>query len=108
MWLFKNGYPELSALSRSIRGSEDAFDFLMKFHPRLAALDAAIDQNANATAWLKQQNFHFDVLFASACHGNKEARAWLVKQKQELFLRLAEKIYFYRENQYFDYHKKNF
>ena len=29
-WLFKNGYPELSALSSSIKGNEEAFDWLMK------------------------------------------------------------------------------
>ena len=108
MWLFKNGYPELAALSRSIRGSQEAFAFLLKHHPRLAALDGAIDEDIKALAWLKKYDFQFELIFAGACQGKPEARDWLMKKKLEIFIRLADKIRYYRENQYHDYHKKQF
>ena len=54
-WLLENGYPELAALSDTIKGSRNALEWLMKnkyFH--LAAFDAAIDNNKNAKEWLSQ------------------------------------------------------
>jgi hypothetical protein len=108
MWLFRNGYPELSALSKSIRGSEEAFDFLFKKYPRLAALDASIDNQARAYIWLKKHKLEFNMIFADACRAKPQAIDWLNQKDLQLFINLAQKINFYRENQIFDYHKKRF
>ncbi|HAL64064.1 MAG TPA: hypothetical protein DCX03_02630 [Bacteroidales bacterium] len=107
-WLLKNGYPDLAALSYSIRGSEEAFKFLLKYYPRLAALDAAIDNNEKAYLWLKEHNYHFNIIFADACHGKPEALKWLMDHQLEGFISVAEKIRYFRENQYFDIHKPPF
>jgi hypothetical protein len=108
LWLYRNGFPELSALSKSIRGSEEAFDFLFANYPRLAALDAAIDNQAKAYLWLKKHNFEFNIIFADACRLKPQAVEWLKARQLEVYVRIAEKINHFRENQYFDYHKKRF
>ena len=107
-FLTENGYAELAALSSAIRGSEEAFDILFKTHPELAALDSAIDNQPQAYLWLKRFNLDFYIIFADACRKKPDALAWLTNNNQELFLRLANIIYDFRENQIFDYHKKNF
>ncbi|MEJ5302828.1 MAG: hypothetical protein HPY80_05250 [Bacteroidales bacterium] len=108
MWLFNNGYPELAALSRSIRGSEEAFKFLLKHYPHLAALDAAIDNNPKAYLWLKEHKLLFSIIFADACRNKAEAIKWLQDRKQDIFLMLAAKIDHFRETQYFNIYKKHF
>lgn len=108
LWLFKNGYADLAALSRSIRGSGEAFEFLLKHHPRLAALDAAIDNDPRAFVWLRDNRFDFNLIFAEACQGKPRAIAWLQKKRLEAFIRLAARIRHFRENQYFSVYKKRF
>lgn len=108
MWLFNNGYPELAALSRSIRGSEEAFQFLLRYYPHLAALDAAIDNDPKAYLWLQKNKMLFSIIFADACRNKPSAIKWLSSKKQEVFLMLAAKIYQFRETQYFNMYKKHF
>lgn len=108
MWLFNNGYPELAALSRSIRGSEEAFKFLLQYYPHLAALDAAIDNDPKAYLWLREHKMLFSIIFADACRNKPMALQWLREKKQDVFLMLAAKIHHFRENQYFNIYKKHF
>ena len=108
MWLFRNGYPELAALSRSIRGSREAFEFLLKNHVRLAALDAAIDNDAKAYLWLRKHGHDFDLIFADACRAKPAAIAWLRDRKLDAFIALAARIHHFRENQFFSVYKKRF
>lgn len=108
LWLASNGYPELAAFSNAVRGSADAEKFLMAKHPSLAALDAAIDNNVKAYLWLKRNNLLVYMVFADACRGKEEGLNWLKSRNLDIFIHLAAIIRFYRENQYFDYHKKRF
>ncbi len=107
-WLLNNGYPELGALSNAIRGSDDAFKWLMKFKPELAALDSAIDNDPKALLWLNVHKLYFLEVFADACRGKKEALQWLGKKDLKVFLRLAQIIKDFRDRQTYDYHKMHF
>ncbi|MEZ5195497.1 MAG: hypothetical protein R2764_03615 [Bacteroidales bacterium] len=49
-----NGYPELAALSKAIRGSDDAFNWLMQNGFHFAALDMAIVNDKKAYEWLEK------------------------------------------------------
>jgi len=91
-----------------VRGSAEAEKFLMKKHPSLAALDAAIDNNVQAYLWLRKNKLDLYIIFADACRGKKQATDWLKKNHLDIFIHLAGIILYYRENQYFDYHKKHF
>lgn len=108
LWLTENGFPELAALSNAIRGSAEAEKFLLKTHPSLAALDAAIDNNLKAYLWLKKNKLDFYIIFADACRGKKQAIDWLKQRNLDIFIHLSGIIQYYRENQYFDYHRKHF
>jgi hypothetical protein len=108
-WLMKNGYPELGALSHSIRGSDEALSWLLKnkfFH--LAALDSAIDEDQKAYKWLHDNKHLFLILFADACHGSKNAIDWLKRNDLKAFLIITGKIKEWRDSQTFDYHKLHF
>lgn len=108
LWLAENGYPEIAAFSNAVRGSSEAEKFLLKTYPSLAALDAAIDNNLKAYLWLKKNNLILYIVFADACKGKQQAIDWLKTKNLDIFIHLAGIIRFYRENQYFDYHKKHF
>ena len=108
-WLLQNGYPELGALSSAIRGSEEAYLWLIKNGFReLAALDSAIDDNKQAYEWLNINKHFFLAVISDACHNEAEAIAWLVKNDLQVFLNIAAKIRFFRDNQTFDHHKIHF
>lgn len=108
-WLLKNGFPELAALSSSIRGSVEAQNWLVKNkYPHLAALDGAIDKQAPAYAWLQKYGYDFLLIFANAVNEKKEALRWLKKNDLEIFLLLSAKIRHFRDNQTYDYHKFHF
>ncbi len=108
-WLLRNGYAELAALSSAIRGSEEAFKWLMmNGYPELAALDAAIDENQRAYDWLNHHKHFFLAVLADACNNKPDAIAWLTKNDLQIFLMIATKIRFFRDNQTFDYHKIHF
>lgn len=108
-WLLENGYPELSALSNSIRGSEEATDWLMKNKfPQLAALDNAIGGSEQAYKWLVDNEHDLLAVFVDAINNKMEALAWLKKSKLEIFIHLSRKIRNFSENQTFDYHKLHF
>ena len=108
-WLLKNGYPELAALSHAIRGSQDAFAWLMNNgYPHLAALDSAIDEDQKAYLWLKHNKYLFEIVFADACHGKKEAMDWFVRHELLGLLRVTQKIRQLRDNTTYDYHKMHF
>lgn len=108
-WLLENGYPELSALSEAIRGSERATKWLMdnKFY-HLAALDAAIDNKTAAFQWLQRYDYKIRVLLVEAVHGNQSAINILTTNNLDIFLIIAQKIRKYLDNKTFDYHKMNF
>ena len=108
-WLLKNKYPELAALSSAIRGSEEAVKWLvMNKYRHYAALDAAIDKQMPAYRWLIANGHDFLAVFADAVNRNPVAMQWFKKHDLGIFLMLAKKIYDYRENQTFDYHKMHF
>ncbi len=108
-WLLENGYPELAALSSTIRGSEEAMNWLMKNgFPQLGALDAAIDGKEQAKKWLIKNNYLFLAVFSDACRKDPVALKHLKENELELFIRLAQKIYNFRNNQEWDYHKIHF
>lgn len=108
-WLLKNGYPELGALSSAIRGSDEALVWLMKNGFReLAALDSAIDDNEKAYNWLNLNKHFFLAAFSDACHNQPEAVEWFMKKDLKIFLAIAAKIRFFRDNQTFDHHKLHF
>lgn len=108
-WLLENNFRELAALSSAIRGSYEARDWLLKNKfPELAALDGAIDEQQEAFVWLKKFGYDFLIVFANAIMGKKEALQWLKKNQLEIFIRLAEQIKKFRDNQTFDYHKLHF
>jgi hypothetical protein len=104
-----NGYPELAALSSAIRGSEEALSWLIaNKRPELAALDAAIDEDIKAYKWLNEHEFYFLAAFSDACHNQPEAIEWFTRHDLKIFLMLAAKIRFFRDNQTYDYHKIHF
>lgn len=111
-WLYKNGYPELSAFSSSIRANEEAYDWLMKRgFPQLAAFSYAIYGDKKAWLWLKK--YHFDLLLklGDASFANQEAIAWFNARKLQVFLIIAKKIKEVKENinrDNEDYHKIHF
>jgi hypothetical protein len=108
-WLMHHGYPELSALSHAIRGSEEALAWLMKnkfFH--LAAVDSAIDDDSKAFVWLKENGHPFLVVFADAVRGKPYAIEWLVENDLPGFVAITKEIKAWRDSQTFDYHKKHF
>lgn len=108
-WLLENGYPELAALSSSIRGSNEATEWLLKNKfPQLAALDGAIDKKQAAYDWLMKYEFYFLAVFADAVNNKPDATSWLKKRGFDVYLRVAEKIRHFRDNQTFDYHKLHF
>ncbi len=108
-WLLKNGYGELAALSYSIRGSQEAFTWLMNNgYTHFAALDSAIDNDVKAYKWLKEHQYPFLIIFADACHGNKEAMDFMVRKNLTGMLRVTQKIREFRDNQIYDYHKMHF
>ena len=108
-WLLENGYPELAALSSGIRGSKEALDWLMKNkYPHFAALDGAIDKKQGAYDWLMKYDFYFLAVFADAINNKPDAIVWLKKRNLEIFIHLAKKIKYFRDNQTFDYHKLHF
>jgi hypothetical protein len=108
-WLLSNGYAELAALSSAIRGSEDAFKWLMvNGFPQLAALDSAIDEDKKAYAWLNHHEHYFLAVLSDAVHQQPEAIDWLTKNDLKVFLMIAAKIRFFRDNQIFDHHKIHF
>jgi hypothetical protein len=73
-----------------------------------AALDAAIDKNQAAYAWLMKYEFYFLAVLADAVNEKPDAIAWLRKKELDIFLLIAEKIRNFRNNQTFDYHKLHF
>lgn len=108
-WLLQNGYAELAALSSAVKGSHEAFDWLMQhgyFH--LAALDGAIDNKPEPAQWLLTHNFEAYFHLAAAVNLVADSIKWLEKHDLGIFLHIAARIRNYRENQTFDYHKKNF
>jgi hypothetical protein len=108
-WLLKNGYPELAALSHSIRGSDDALKWLMEggfLH--LAALDSAIDEDPKAYLWLQENKHLFLIVLADAIHGKPYALQWFNKHQLIGFIIISQKIKAWRDSQTFDYHKKHF
>lgn len=108
-WLMENGYPELGLLSTCIRGDMRAFEWLMKNgFPELAALDSAIDNKVGAYLWLRNNDFELLAVFADACNRKTEAAEWLKERDLDIFLYLADCINHFRDNQYHDYHKKQF
>lgn len=108
-WLLENGYPELAALSSGIRGSDEAIGWLMKNkYQHFAALDGAIDNKQGAYNWLMKYEYYFLAVFADAVNNKPEAIAWLKKKNLEIFIQIAEKIRYFRDNQTFDYHKLHF
>ena len=107
-WLLNNGYPELAALSNAIRGSDDAFNWLMKHKPEFAALDAAIANDPKAMLWLNNHKLYFLIVFADACRGKEEALQWLGEKDLQVFLRLAHRIKEIRDAHSYDYHKMHF
>lgn len=107
-WLLNNGYPELAALSNSIRGSNKAFDWLLKNYPQLAALDHVIDGHPAPLPWLKKHGYDFYIIFAHACQKRPEALDYLKKRKLKVYLYLADIINQCLKDKEHDYHKKRF
>jgi hypothetical protein len=107
-WLLNNGYKELAALSNSIRGSNTAFDWLMKHYPQLAAFDQLLDKETAALPWLQKHGFRFYIIFAQACHMRPQALAYLKREKLNVYIRLAGIISQCLKNKEHDIHKKRF
>ena len=109
-WFIANDYPEVAALSHAMRGSDEAFTWLMKngfIH--LAAFDSAVTaEDINAMKWLKEHKHLFLLALAEACHGKSSSLAWLKKHQLEAFITIAGKIKKFCDSQTFDYHKKQF
>lgn len=89
-WLEDNGYMHLAKLSLAISNNRKAFEWLLQHFPQYAAFDRAIDNDTNAKMWLKKNDLEFDIIFADACAGKTDAIAWLVKNKLDVFVRLAK------------------
>jgi|AntRauTorcE11898_2_1112593.scaffolds.fasta_scaffold00391_7 hypothetical protein len=103
------GYPELSALSGAIRGSEEALQWLLGNNfTHLAALDAAIDNDEKAQKWLEKYQYTVMLYFARACNRDTNAANWLKENDLDIFLHLAEKINYFRDNQYFNIYRRKF
>ncbi len=109
-WFIANGYPEVAALSHAMRGSDEAFTWLMKNgFMHLAAFDSAVTSlDPKAYKWIKDNKHLFLVVFADACRGMPAANAWFRKHKLDAFLIIAGKIKKFCDSQTYDYHKKQF
>ena len=108
-WLIENNYPELAALSSSIRGSKEATAWLMKNKfPRFAALDDAICGSEKAYKWLIENDHNLLTVFVDAINNNMESVKWFKDNDLEIFIHLSRKIRQFRETQSFDYHKLHF
>ena len=105
-WLLDNGYPELAALSHTIKGDRKAKEWLMnnKFY-HLAALDSTIDDEKSARNWLIRYNHHDLVALADAVNKDKEAYQWLEDKQLDIYVHIATKIRKYLDDQYLNYHK---
>lgn len=102
-WLLENGYPELAALSSSVRGSNAALNWLMEnkyFH--LAAFDDAIDNNKSAYDWLIKNGYPILAITAEAVNDKESAKVFLEKNELDVFLYIAKNIRNYLTNGYFD------
>jgi hypothetical protein len=53
-------------------------------------------------------DFYFLAVFADAINNKPDAIVWLKKRNLEIFIHLAKKIKYFRDNQTFDYHKLHF
>lgn len=104
--------PELSALASSIKGNEEAFDWLMKRNFRqYAAFSNAIDGDEKAWIWLKKHKFDFLIKLAEASVDKKDAMEWLIKNQLQVFAVIAKRIKDIKDQlgfDYEDYHKIHF
>jgi hypothetical protein len=92
-----------------MRGSEDAFNWLMKHKfIHFGALDRAIDGDTKALMWLRKHNYPILARLAGACNSQPEAIAFFKENNLPVFLMIADKYIAFRENQVFDYHKRQF
>ena len=111
-WLFKHGYPELSALTSSIKGNAEAFDWLIKRNfPQYAAFSNAVDGDEKAWVWLKENKYDLLFILAEASIGKKEAMEWLLKNQLQVFAVIAKRIIDIKNQldfDYEDYHKIHF
>jgi mono/diheme cytochrome c family protein len=99
----------LLAFGETFKGNAELHRWLMENgYPEFAALDSAIDNKVGAYLWLRNNDFEILAAFADACNRKTEAAAWLKERGLEVFLYLADCINHFRDNQYFDHHKKRF
>lgn len=103
-WLSRIGRPK-----QCIKGSEEALAWLMKHHFfHFAAIDGTIDNQTKAASWLLQHGFEAYFHLAGAVNQQQSSIEWLTKAQLEIFLVVAVRIREWREQQTFDYHKKQF
>ncbi len=109
-WFIANNYSDVAALSHAMRGSDEAFSWLMKNgFVHLAAFDSAVtSKDPKAFKWLKDNKHLFLFVLAEACLGKPDSIAWFKKHKLDAFIVIATKIKKFCDSQTFDYHKKRF
>ena len=71
-------------------------------------LDRAIDGDPKAYIWLQKNDFQILALLAGACNGQPDAIEYFNRNNLPIFLLIARKYITFRDNQTFDYHKKQF